>query len=53
MLTNLLDCVSLLRICVQYAVEEVLGLVGDVIWRLEVSREDLLVEVGRVRVFER
>ena len=37
MLTNLFDSVSLLRIRVQNAVEEVLGFVGDVIWRLEVS----------------
>lgn len=53
MLANLLDGVPLLRIRVQNAVEEVLGFVGNVIWRLEVSRQDLLVQVGRVRVFER
>lgn len=51
-LPDLVDGVPLLGVCVEDAVEEVLGVVRHPLRRLEVGTQDLLVQVGGVRVLK-
>lgn len=52
-LSDLVDGVPLFGVRVEDAVKEVLGVFRDPLGRLKVSTEDLLVQVGRIRVLKR
>lgn len=53
MLPDLINGVPLLRVRVQYPSQQIIGLIRNVIWRLEIGAQNFLVQIRCIRILKR